>query len=391
MTPWVLPILPDMRRETQRWREASTQTINGTRAELVDEVDPPEGQGNNVRLRARRYAFDAATRRLLRFEMWQVTKNPDRARPARGKRPADDGVRMTYRREDYTNITLSTAPLPAATYALTVPANYVEKAPPGGDTATMAPPPSPDLFDPKAMALLDRWRRSQERFLTLKTEIDASYAQTERTDTSRPVPPQWRDTRLHYVVTVEKPSKARIVTKTVAGGGFRGRFGRADNQTAVSNGENVRTVTDGNVRTVPYGRREDSLWNGLSRAGLNDWLDAISPIFEAPPDVANRYNKVSYDGPAVLPGGEPVEVVTLTRDISTTARRGRGADTSITVQISFGRDGMPRKIEQHRVTEVPGLYVGDQPPKLTIVIEFKNLALDTEPTSTAFILPTEKG
>lgn len=388
------------------WRSGTT-TIGGVRADIVDEVEAPVLAGRNRSQRTRRYVFAPSNHRLLRYEEWMTTSNEARARPARGNRPADDGTRMTYRREDYTGVNLGAGPLAAATFAQAVPSSYTEKAPPTVELPPLEEPSAPDAYAPQALTLLSRWRNAFDRAYTLSADVAVSLRGTQETGDpdSVALPSALRSIRQNYQVTLRKPDQARVLLNTTraasptasAGiGRQRGMgFGVPDTLLAVSDGQQVRVIEDKTqARTVPL-VRDDALYFALNRAGLRDRFGALLYVFTPPPR-ATDWDQISYNGPATLENGEAVEVFTLQRGTTEVARRRRRfqqqqpqeIETLTYVRVSLGRDGLPRLIETQRVsTLASGAIDWNSPPPFVVASRLQRVTADAEPNPDAFALP----
>ena len=395
------------RPDSVLWREDRPVDAGGASAESVVEAETLPGTGKTRRERIHRYLIDPATHRLLRYEEWDINRNSDRARPARANRPADDGTRTTYRREDCT-VSLRPAPAPAETWAQTLPAAYIEKPLPPVDLPPLVAPPASDVAAPKALALLRGWRAAQERYTSVAFVADVALRGAARTGDSRPVAGLFAGTEQRLTMTYEKPGRARVMVDTLrGGGGWGGNFALL----AVSDGAQVRGVpsvstADAQGTATPNLRRRGNgtpgaqtvdlrtggeLWNALGRVGVRDFAQAIVYWFVAPPRPEDYLQadgtRITYDGPATL-GGQAAQVVTITR--RTDGQRANGStETTQTTRFWFGSNGLPLQTETRRDTEINGPFTleRDQPPVVVITCRYRNLSVDNEPLNTTFVLP----
>lgn len=354
------------------WR-TGRQSVDGKPAEAVCEIEAAGSRRETTTTaRTRRYLIDPSTHLLRRYEEWTVIQSPQR-------RAGSTAPRVAYRREDYT----ATRPT-SAVWSQTLPPGYRETALPDVRLPALPPPPGEQIA-PKAIALVQRWRNAQERFLTYSAEVQVEFRAQARTPDARPLPEPWLGSSSLYRVNIRRPARTRVEITAVQKGGAPGV---PASLVAVSDGSQVR-VNDTQRRTS---RTVDiantaSLWPSLTRAGMEDPWQSLVFLYNAPP-AATSYESATYDGPAVTADGEPVEVVTLTRSTSNTDRRGRLTETKFMTRVALGRDGLPREITQVRTSDVSGGLLRDQSPIITVTNRYRNVRVDTDPVA-AFVLPAE--
>jgi hypothetical protein len=400
------PDSPDDRQATV-WR-GKDLTEKGGRYAVVLESARPSGERTRTTVSTRRYTLDPKTHRLFRFEEWLTTQ--ERPRPARRGQPADDGYRVTYHREDYSGYPVaSVTAFPTTVYAQSVPHNYEERSVP----ANRQPDPSRILenADPRALALLAKWRKGQERFLSLNADITQNIRMTPRTASSLPVPSEWRNRTIRYGVQVRRTGLTRFVQDVPpvtpdpneAGMRFRFRGGAGQSPrsvTIISDGKMLCAVdrASNNYRTRAL-RDSDELWNRIAQSGVSDWGGGLSWIYEGVLDPED-FTRIAYEGRTQLDNGESVEVIVLEQSVESDGtmgggfrRRGRGGGNGpITEQVEryrvgLGADGLPRMIEYRRQTDVSGQMERDQQPILTVLTRYNSVRVDAEPAASTFILP----
>ena len=359
-----------------------TQKIGNAPADVVCETDFEQGKNEEV-TRARRYFLDKA-HRILRFEEWTTRQNAPK--PARKNTPADNGVRVQYRRETYTYASGEAAKKSAA-YALGLPDNYEEKPTPE------LPPPAapPSQADPKAVALLSKWQESWERFLSYSAQAEVSVQTDARTEISRPVQNRQNNAVRYGQVIFRRPdARARIVQEPSDNQERRG----PRTLTIVSDGKQVRGVSEGGrrggSRTVPLDNARQ-LWQRINQTGYADRtgnLGGLSYVFLVPVSASDA-DTITYNGQASLDGGEIVNVVTLTKNtINTDKRSGEQTETVTTWRIGLDTtDNLPRLIETRRISTISGRFERDQPPITTITTRLRRVLVDKDPPPQAFVLP----
>jgi hypothetical protein len=366
-------------RSDALWREAR-RSVNGVSVDVINEQDKPAGNQNRSTIRARRYWVQADTHRLLRYEEWTTVQG--QARPARRNTPADNGLRVTYRREDYTSL----KPATATTWSQALPNNYKEQPLPEVRLPELEPPTN-EKQDPRALALLKKWRSAQERFLSYSANIDLSLRSVQRTAQSRPLPDSWNGSSSRYIVTLRRPGQTRIEALALEKGGVPNV---PESMIAVSDGKQVRVIDQnrGRNRTMEMDNPA-ALWGYLNRAGMGDPWGALSVLFNQPP-APDNYGQVRYEGTSTSADGEPVEVITLLRQ-DVNERRGRRqvgpVETTFETRIALGMDGLPREMTIKRKNAISGAFERDQPPITTMTALYRNIRVDGEPASTAFVLP----
>lgn len=373
---FLLDINTGLRPTVTLWRE-SRETLGGVSAEVVAEQERPTGRGA---IQTRRYWIQPESKRLLRCEEWTTTQTAPRA--ARRNIPADNGARVTYRREDYTYLT---KPATAAMWSQVLPANYSEKPLPETRLPALPSPLNSEAMNPKALTLLKKWRTAQERFLSYSATVDMTFNAVPRTAQSRPLPPGWTGSASRFFVTWRRPAQTRIEAIAVAKGGIPNV---PESLLAVADGSKMRVKDrDRNrVRTVDI-ENPGALWNYLNRAGFNDGWGALTHLYTQPP-IPENFESIRYEGPATTPDGELVEVITLTQqNTNTNRRRNQTTENLISTRIALAADGMPREMTIKREGSTPGMFERDQPPVITFTARYRNVRIDGEPSSTAFILP----
>ena len=90
-----LLLTPDWRLQTAALVYVSRPDSSATSTAVI-QTDLPAGRDRTPTKVTRRYLIDNTAGRLRRYEEWRVTQT--QARPAARNRPADNGVRLTYRR-----------------------------------------------------------------------------------------------------------------------------------------------------------------------------------------------------------------------------------------------------------------------------------------------------
>lgn len=402
------PVSPQSRMV---WLAGSQNLPGGAASDVVCENDAPSGKGQNATQRVHRYLLQKQTHRILRFEEWNIRQTTPR--PARKNKPADDGVRITYRRENYSYTSGESARSKAA-YAQSLPPGYEEKP-----TPTIPPSVSPALqsADPKAVALLEKWQKGWDRFLTYSAQVDVFFQADTRTADSRPLPDFWQKSGVRYrsVVLRRPDSRARIEQEPLSadnawagprsllvvsdggqvrgitedGGGFGGGGRRRRNGGAAVG---AAAITPPQTRTVPLDDPRQ-LWQRINQVGYTERLGVLGglPYVFLVPLTAQNIDKITYDGPSVLDGGEAVEVVTLTKStLDTNGQSGQQTETVTTWRVGLGTtDGLPRLVEARRVTNTTGKFERDQPPILTVTTRLRHVLVDKEPSQSAFVLPAE--
>ena len=368
-----------------------SETALGVPVDVVCENDAPIGKGEVVR--ARRYFLDKTTHRIVRFEAWTTRQTPPR--PARKNAPADNGIRLQYQNEVYTYRNGAAAAKSAA-YAQNLPANYAEIPTPD---LRLPPPVSASATDPKAAALLNKWQKNWERFLSYSAQVDVEVRADARTEISRPVRERENNTVRYKEVLLRRPdSRARIVQEPSPEGSTQ----RGPNALIiVSNGTQVRGVSDGGwrgrgdgkrVRTAPL-ENPAQLWRRMNEVAYLDRigdLGGLSYVFLVPLTVRNA-DSITYDGQTTLDGGETVDVITLTKTNINTDKSGQQTETVTTWRVGLdAADGLPRLVESRRKATVSGRFERDQPPVTTIKTRLRRVLLNAEPLGQAFALPPEK-
>ncbi len=365
--------------------------------DTICENDTDTGDANAPVRRARRTTLDKATHRIVRFEEWVTRQTPDR--PARKNIPADDGLRVQYRRDDYSYLANGDVTARAKTaYAQNLPADYVEKL------AANAPTPPTQATvqaDPKALATLARYQRSWERFLSYSAQVEVTYQSDARTAQSRPLPDEWRKSGVRYseIVLRRPDNRARIVQEPLL---TANRWRGPRTLHIVSDGNQVRGVWDNDAthrnpvgqtqqtRTLPLNDPRQ-LWQRVNQTGYENPIGALGGllwVFTLPVN-ADTMDTAAYNGQATLDGGEVVDVVTFTKTNLSTNRRTNQQDKTVTTwRVGFGAtDGLPRLIEARRITNQGGRFERDQPPTLSVTTRLRRVQIDAEPSSSAFVLP----
>jgi hypothetical protein len=393
-------LAPDWAVRGVTWR------VPGLPATVV-EVEPVRGGGgSNGGGRAattvtRRYKLDPKTRLLLSFEEWTVTGGAAGDADASGRRS-----RVVYRREDYTGGKNGADAATGVSFAAAAPKGYTEAALPGSES-DLPPTHAPAESDPRALALLRRWEQAQSRLLTYSARVRVTAEAANKGLGARPLPEAWQHMNAVYDVSLRRPDRFLVTVRADAQlppNGFLRPVA------AASDGENV-TVLDlarpGQApRTVPLGDNPDALPNRLRQAGFFDGAQALTWLLARPWAVYETADTAAYLGTQTLAEtGESVQLVEVT-EVSNTRpgaaadpqqnrrrrrprRRGNGGTEVVTVtRVYLGADGLPRRIERYRSTDVEGSFARDEPPNTLLVARFEQFAVDREIGRDAFVLPT---
>lgn len=347
-------------------------------------VETPSGRAGIARVR--RYVLAPKTRLLLRFEEWSATPQ-DRALAARqnrrggGKAAAAARSGGTYRREEYAAqaSVAAAATLPASLFSQALPPGYAEKPLPSVDLPPVEPGPQAEM-DAQTQAVMARWTRAHERFLSYYTEADVALRAETKTADARPLPERWKNQQLRYTAWVRRPGRARL-TMTEGGAAAETR--------AVSDGETVavRNSAWGRSRTA---RLDDPATLGLRvlQVGWRDRGQVFDWLLLGPRALVRDSDTVVYRGEQVV-NGEPVQALEFNQTVRGRAgRRNRNeAENTITTTFYLGRDGLPRQSQRRSSTEVEGAFTRDEPPNLIITAVYRVTRVDVAPPPGIFVLP----
>ncbi|GAB4465986.1 MAG: hypothetical protein OHK0029_37010 [Armatimonadaceae bacterium] len=323
---------------------------------------------------ARRYTMDPQNNRLIRFEEWQQTEEPADKENTRRR------TQTEYEQTVYTAWNPVEKPFPAETFAQTLPATYEFKEVPRQDRTL---PPIPTDADPRALALLERWRQVDNRWLSLRLEAEQQFRMIPRTEASRPIREEYSNVLTRFSVQAQRHGKTRLQVNRLQGGSDRD----PKNLVVVSDGSTLRALNQvtGDVRSRNIDN-PDRLWREIDRARVEDY-GALRWIYDDPPR-PYEFEQIAYEGPAMTPEGEKVEVVRLVElDVERSRRRRRTTEEQEFTRIAFGSDGLPRWIEQVRREDIQGAFERDNPPIIAVLTRFRNVSVDLPPTQTAFQLP----
>lgn len=391
-----------------RWTvRGTTYRVSGTSDVLEQEA---RGEGRDERQIVRRYRIDPKTRLLTRFEEWTTARltaderrrlqqqEQQRRQQARQRRqplpPAREipVSRVTYRREDYRNASAGAGPLPGSLFAQTLPAGYVETALPSVNLPL--PDTGPDQADPRAMALMDRWQQAHDRLLSYYAEVDLSLKVEPKTADARPMPERFQGQQMRYTAWLRKPDKARLTMTNPSPLPGRGPI----NMVGVSDGTSVAVQGGGRgdrTRAIRIG--ETHFGQRLTQAGWRDQGQAFDWLLFGPRVLLGNAERIAYLGEQMV-DGVSVDVVEMTStytDRDTDGRRRRGSSTGVTettntVTVYLSRaDGLPRRIERSRGTEVEGMFDRDEPPNTLLSARYRITRVDVEPPADVFALPQE--
>lgn len=347
--------LQNVGRSTLFWRDPQASKSG---SDVVLAIDG-ERRGNVVR----RFTF-APNASLTQYEEWGT-----------------GGRGTAYRRDDYTNERVSASRFAPATWAQTVPANYGEK-PVERVPETVA---IPSEADPRALAVLTRWRNVQERFLSYRADVVQTTQATPRSQASRPLPPERANAQAAFTVETRRGGKARVFGGWTQGGDKR----RAPQSILyVSDGTRLRVVNrdTGETGTQTL-NTPDQLWARLFRMGLGNSWQAWEWIFESTP-VASNFDRLVYEGKGDEEG-EPVEIIRLENTTMGNRRRGTTVENETVLRVFLAANGLPVRIDTQNSSEnVSGLtFDRDQPPIFRTTTRYRNVRVDREPSSGAFDIP----
>ncbi len=322
----------------------------------------------------RRYLVDSKTNRLRRYEEWRTIQG--KPRPATKRQPADNGVRTTYRRDEYTE---AAAPVTAAAFSQALPPGYTEQTP-----AALKLPPVPREFsaDPKALALMRQWQSAHERYLTLNAVAEIRTDVQQRTEISRPM----RNDRGRYAALCTlwrmRPGQARIIVNDIDPATQQPK--KTADYVAVADGQQVRIndYVDGRSSTdrqrdpaaVPFDR--------MRRVLRQAWESGMEWIADGPP-TAEAFTEITLDSSSAAPA------LLFSRTYDNGDNRGRKAETRVSWRVTLGQDNLPREILSQRITNIAGAFERDQPPTFTTSLRVRSTAVDAEPRPETFILPQE--
>ena len=332
--------------------------------------------GDRVRNKVtRRYLIDAKTNRLRRYEEWRTSQSDPK--PATKRRPADDGVRTIYRREDYTE---ASAPVTVATFSQDLPTGYTEQSP---SAAALPPVPKmPAGADPKALALMRKWQTAQERFFTLNAVADFRRDIIRRSEDSRPNRiGRGRDAMLCTIWHM-RPGQARIVVNNIDPK-TQQPITKPDSL-VVADGRLVRLNDYANGRSDTNDQRDPAVvpLNRMRQVARQAWDSGISWVFDGPPTPDN-FDQVSIDTTSAAPA------LVFNQTYDGAGGRGQKAKVRILWRVTLGPDNLPREILSRRDTNIVGGYERDQPPTFTTTVRLRRVSVDSEPLPETFVLPQE--
>ncbi|MBC8101781.1 MAG: hypothetical protein H7Z41_04255 [Cytophagales bacterium] len=364
------------------WRLENAATVYVSRLESgggavrVIQTDLPDGGRGQATLLTRRYTLDTKTNRLRRYEEWRTARSQPRPNVAR--RPANNGTRATYRREDYAETTGATS---ASAFSQSLPAGYAEQTPPKVNLGR--PQAGPENADQKALVLMRRWATTQERFLTLNAVADVQTASVTRTETSRPLRDgQNRNGSLLATLWLRRPGRARVVVNRIDPA--TGQPSQKADALAVASGTQVllNDYANGRSRTLEQRDPADAPLDRLRRIGLPINDNGLAWIIGGPPQ-PDQFSSILLDGSGAAP------VLVLTRTGTEDYRQNRDAQTKTVWRVTLGPDNLPREILSRRETSVSGMFERDQPPIVTTALRLRRISVDSEPLPDTFILPQE--
>ena len=365
-----LLLTPDWRLQTAALVYVSRSDSSGGSTAVI-QTDFPSGK-NKV---TRRYLIDAKTNRLRRYEEWRTTQTDPR--PATKKRPADDGVRTNYRREDYTE---ASTPVTAAAFFQDLPTGYTELPP-----AAAALPPVPRMpagADPKALALMRKWQTAQERFFTLNAVADFRSDIIRRSEDSRPNRNnRGRDAMLCTIWRM-RPGQARLIVNNIDPR-TQQPITKPDSL-VVCDGQRVRLNDYANGRSDTNDQRDPAVvpLNRMRQVVRQAWDSGISWVFDGPPTPDN-FDQVTLDTTSAAPA------LVFSRTFDGNGGRGQKAKVRILWRVTLSPDNLPREILSRRDTNIVGGYERDQPPTFTTTLRLRRVSIDSEPLPETFILPQE--
>jgi hypothetical protein len=367
---------------TPDWRLANAALVYVSRPDsssgstAVVQTDLPAGRDRDQTKVTHRYLIDNKTGRLRRYEEWRTSKAP--ARPAARNRPADSGLRLTYRREEYTE---SAAPLAAGAFSQALPAGYTEQT---AAAATLPPLPRQPTGDPKALALLRKWETAGERYLTLNAVADVRTSVEQRAENGRPNRGGRGRQGMDMLCTIwrQRPGQARIVVNALDPKTQQPKV-KAD-YVAVADGKNVRINDYLDNDSNTDAQRDPAVvpLNRMRQVVRQAWDSGIGWVFDGPP-AADAFTEIALDTTAAAP------TLVFSRVDSNTNGRGQKMESRVLWRVTLGPDNLPRQIVSRRDTNIVGAYERDQPPSFTTTIRLQRIALDAEPLPDTFILPQE--
>lgn len=298
-------------------------------------------------------------------------------RPATKKRPADDGLRVTYRREEYTE---ATAPVTAAAFSQALPAGYTEETPPA---VALPPVPRELSTDPKALVLIRKWQTAQERFLTLNVVAEIRSDVQQRAENARPNRfGRGRGGPVLCTIWRMRPGQARIVVNAIDPKTQLPNT-KAD-YVAVADGQRVRINDYDNGRTNTDIQRDPAVvpFNRMRQVVRQAWDSGIEWVLDGPPS-AEEFGEITLDSSSAAPA------LIFSRTYNDTTNRGQKSETRVSWRITLGPDNLPREILSRRDTNVSGAFERDQPPTFTTTVRVQRVSVDTEPLPETFTLPQE--